>query len=315
MAPRSARYDPAVSDPLHLVVATDVGFAVPTAVALRSALATTGPARVQVTVLHDQVPDDVRQRIDESLPAGSLPVRWVAADLAPLGPLPSYHLPKATWFRLLAVDVVPPGVERVVYLDVDVLVRRSLEPLWEVDLARRPLGAVRSVNYPSIGTWGAFDHWRRHGVDPRLPFFNAGMLVVDVEAWAAAGTTAQIMDLMASGDIHGGDQQALNVALAGRWTELDPIWNQQTPLLDDRRGGHLLYDDHTIDQARADPAVIHFLDRPKPWHVDSTHPARQEWRDEAGRTAFAPIQLERTPQTEKVRRRLKRAASAIVRGR
>jgi lipopolysaccharide biosynthesis glycosyltransferase len=141
------------------------------------------------------------------------------------------------------------------------------------------------------------------------------MLVVDVEAWAAAGTTAQIMDLMASGDIHGGDQQALNVALAGRWTELDPIWNQQTPLLDDRRGGHLLYDDHTIDQARADPAVIHFLDRPKPWHVDSTHPARQEWRDEAGRTAFAPIQLERTPQTEKVRRRLKRAASAIVRGR
>ena len=300
----------------HLVVATDATFALPTAVTLRSLLSQSGvDSGIEVTVLHDDVSRDVQRLVDASLPAGAPPPRWVPADLSALGHLPPSPLPRATWFRLLAIEVLPPDVTRFVYLDVDVLVCRSVAPLWEVDLGGRPLGAVRSVNFPSMGTWGAFDHWRRHRIDPRLPFFNAGVLVVDTQVWTAADTTRRIIDLMGSGDIHGGDQQALNVALAGSWTELDPIWNQQPPLLDDRRGGHLLYDDETIDRARTDPAIIHFLDRPKPWHVDSSHPAREAWRAVAGETAFAPIHLDHTARWEDARWRLKRAAAALVRGR
>jgi lipopolysaccharide biosynthesis glycosyltransferase len=305
-----------MSEARHLVVATDARFALPTAVTLRSLLTHTGvDVGVEVTVLHDDVPRDLRRSVDASLPTGASPPRWVAADLSSLGTLPPSHLPRATWFRLLAFDTLPPGVERFVYLDVDVLVRRSALPLWTTDLGGHLAGAVRSVNYPSLGTWGAFDHWRKHKVDPRLPFFNAGLLVVDTQAWTAADTTSRIIDLMASGDIHGSDQQALNVALAGQWAELDPMWNQQTPLLDDRRGGHLLYDDETIDRARNDPAIVHFLDQPKPWHVDSVHPWRDAWRAVASETAFAPIELDRTPRWHAARWRVKRAAAAIVRGR
>jgi lipopolysaccharide biosynthesis glycosyltransferase len=304
-----------VPDARHLVVATDAGFALPTAVTLRSLYRQEGADDIVVTVLHDGIDAGLQERVEASLPAGSHALRWVDADVSVLGDLPPYHLPPSTWFRLLAISALPADVERFVYLDVDVLVRQPLGELWEVDLRGNPLGAVRSVNYPSLGTWGAFDHWRRYGIDPRLPFFNAGMLVVDVAAWAAADTTARIVELMASGDNHGGDQQALNVVLAGRWTELDPIWNQQTPLLHDGRGGHLLYDDTTIDRARESPAVIHFLDRPKPWHADCTHPARELWRAEAAETAFAPITLERRRVSDIVRWRVKRAASALIKGR
>ncbi len=297
------------------MVATDARFAIHTAVTLRSLALQSEPDPIQVTVLHDGVDADLRQRVDASLPVSAPAPRWVEADVGALGPLPPTHLPRATWFRLLAIEALPPEVDRFVYLDVDVLVRKSLAPLWSIDLGGRPLGAVRSVNYPSIGTWGAFDHWRRYGLDPRLAFFNAGLLVVDVASWAGADTTRRIIELMASGDIHGGDQQALNVALAGCWTELDPVWNQQPPLLDDRHGGHLLYDDATIDRARHDPAVIHFLDRPKPWHVGSAHPARLLWRAEAAQTAFAPVTLERPRLLDQVRWRVKRAASALIRGR
>jgi lipopolysaccharide biosynthesis glycosyltransferase len=299
----------------HVVVATDAAFALPTAVTLRSLLQSDVDSDIEVTVLHDDLAANLRSLVDESLPPGARELRWVAADLSSLGTLPPYHLPRATWFRLLAIEALPPAVDRFVYLDVDILVRRSVVPLWTADLAGRPVGAVRSVNYPAIGTWGAFDHWRRHHIDPRLPFFNAGVLVVDTGAWTAADTTKRIVELMGSGDIHGGDQQSLNVALAGNWMELDPMWNQQAPLLDDRRGGHLLYDDTTIDRARDDPAIIHFLDRPKPWHVDSVHPSRDAWRAVAAETAFAPVQLERTPLRQAARWRVKRAAAALVRGR
>ena len=300
-----------------MVVATDASFALPTAVTLRSLLTSAGPdGDIEVTVLHDDVPIDLRRRVDASLPPEAPDVRWVAADVSPLGTLPPSHLPRATWFRLLAVEVLPPEIDRFVYLDVDVLVRRSVVPLWSIDLGGSVLGAVRSVNFPSFGTWGAFDHWRRHGIDPRLPFFNSGVLVVDTRAWEQGCTSERILEVLASGDIHGGaDQQTLNVVLAGRWAELDPMWNQQTPLLDDRRGGHLLYDDETIERARTDPVIIHYLDRPKPWHVDSAHPEREAWRAAAAETAFAPIRLERTPRLREAQRRMKRAASVVVRGR
>jgi lipopolysaccharide biosynthesis glycosyltransferase len=296
------------------VVATDAQFALPTAVTLRSLWEHMAGEDLHVVVLHDDVDASLRATVDASLPPGAPTPRWVQADLTTLGDLPPQHLPPATWFRLLALEVVPPDVERVVYLDVDVLIRGSLSALWSVDLAGRPVGAVRSVNYPSIGTWGAFDHWRRYGIDPQLPFFNAGLLVIDAERWRAAGTSDRIVELLGSGDIRGGDQQALNVALAGCWQELDPMWNQQTPLLDDAHGGPLLYDLATLERARRDPLVIHFLDRPKPWHVDSTHPARGLWRAEAARTAFAPVALDRTSRFDKLRRRAKRAASALVHG-
>lgn len=299
----------------HIVVATDARFALPTAVLLRSLVAHAGFDTIHVTILHEGVTPELQAKVEASVPSAGTSLHWVPADLERLGEVPETHLPPSAWFRLLAVDAVPPTVSRLLYLDVDMLVRAPLLDLWATDLGGRPIAAVRSVNFPSIGTYGGFDHWRRHGLDPRLPYFNSGLLLIDADLWRRESTTSEVMRFMRSGDNHGGDQQALNVHFAGRWLELDPRWNQQTPLLDDRCGGHLLYDDATIDRARDDPAIIHFLDRPKPWHRGCTHPARDLWRAAAGDTAFAPVDLDRDPIREIVRWRVRRAASALVKGR
>jgi lipopolysaccharide biosynthesis glycosyltransferase len=85
--------------------------------------------------------------------------------------------------------------------------------------------------------------------------------------------------------------------------------------LDDRKGAHLLYDDATLERARHDPAIVHFSDRPKPWHRDCTHPLRDDWRRVANDTSFAPVALDATSISAIARRRLKRAAAALIRGR
>jgi len=299
----------------HIVVATDARFALPTAVMLRSLVAHAGFDTIDVTVLHERVSPELQTKVAASVPSGGATLRWVDVNLDRLGELPATILPTASWFRLLAVDAAPAAATRVLYLDVDMLVCASLVELWTADLHGEPMAAVRSVNFPSIGTYGGFDHWRRYAVDPRLPYFNSGLLLIDTEAWRREAATEQIVRFMGSGDNHGGDQQALNIHFAGRWHELDPRWNQQTPLLDDRRGGHLLYDDPTIDAARAEPAIIHFMDRPKPWHRGCTHPAREWWRAAAAETAFAPYELERDPIRDQIGWRIRRAASALVKGR
>ncbi|HEV2309377.1 MAG TPA: glycosyltransferase family 8 protein [Acidimicrobiia bacterium] len=305
------------TDPrLRVVLATDRSYALPTAVTLRSLLLANAPSPVDVTILHDAVDASTRALVDASAPEGaSGTVEWIDLHGHAVASLPPGGLAPAAWFRLAIPEVVGPGT-RVVYLDTDVLVRQSLQPLASVELGGAAIGAIRSVNFPSLASWGAVDEWRELGLPPRAPYFNSGVVVVDTDAWLDAGVDARVLELVESGIVHRAlpDQKALNIALCGRWRELDPTWNQQTPLLDDRKGAHLLYTDEVVDRVRHEPAVVHFSDRPKPWHRDSTHPFRHEWRSVANETAFAPIKLIRPRLAESATWRAKRAAAALVRG-
>lgn len=42
--------------------------------------------------------------------------------------------PKEMYYRLLAPQLLPEGVQQVLYLDPDILVINPLRPLWETDL-------------------------------------------------------------------------------------------------------------------------------------------------------------------------------------
>ncbi|MCA0293499.1 MAG: glycosyltransferase family 8 protein [Actinobacteria bacterium] len=301
----------------HVVVATDENFIIPTATALRS-LSLNDSGMVTVWVLASGVPDPERRRIEQSVVGTMTAIEWVDMESAQLGDTSGSPIGRATYFRLAIGDLLPSSVRKVLYLDVDVLVVDSLAPLWDRPLEQHQvIAAVRSVHFPSMCTYGAMDHWPQLGLDPRAPYFNAGVMMIDLEGWRALDVGRRCLEHLASPLANGSlaDQEALNVVLAGRWGELDPRWNQQSPFLERNRGVEALYPDEVIRAAREHPAVIHFLNRPKPWHRDCTHPARGAWQAVANDTAFAPIALERTSVTAQAKWRIRRAASALVRGR
>jgi len=299
----------------HIVLATDAAFAIPTAVTLRSiSEVDSGPLAVHILVT-DCGPD-VRDKVESSVLGQGVTVDWIDMDAHVRSDVSRLH-GVAALFRLSMAEVLPPEVERVLYLDVDVLVLRSLEPLWSEARDGSIARAVRSVNFPSICTYGAVDNWHSLGLDPRAPYFNSGVLMVELGPWRSSQIGSRAFEYLESPLANGtlADQEALNVVLAGHWTELDPSWNVQPGLLGDQRAAHLLYDDEVIEAARRKPAIIHFIDRPKPWHRDCRHPFTETWRAVASRTAFAPIVLDRTSLRAQASWRVRRAASALFKGR
>mgnify|MGYP000466571498 CR=1 FL=1 len=42
------------------------------------------------------------------------------------------HLTIATYYRLLMADILPKSLERILYLDCDIVVNRSIKKLWEI---------------------------------------------------------------------------------------------------------------------------------------------------------------------------------------
>lgn len=287
----------------------------PTAVTLRSLVLNGGP--VVISVIHDGLTLDSMDAIVGSLPPGDFTLDWFEVGDFDVRPTTASHLPDSTYFRLCLGEALPATVSRALYLDVDVLVRRSLTPLLDIDLEDSVLAAVQSVNYPWVATRGAVNDWRRLGLDPRAAFFNAGVLLVDVDRWRAEGIATAALDYLRSPHCgRGADQEALNVVCSDRWRRLEPTWNQQTPMLDDHHGAHLLFDADTIDAARRDPHIVHFQTRPKPWHVGSGHPWRAAWLDVAAGTRYGAVtDLRQRSLADEWRWRARRAASALVKGR
>lgn len=307
--------EPGSTHERHIVVATDEGFALPTAVALRSLLLS-ARAPYRITVIHDALSHGVKERISRSLPMEGQAVHWVDAKDFVVEASRATHLTPATYFRLFVADALPPDATRAVYLDVDTLVRRDLGYLWEVDLRGNLLGAVRSIHYPWVATYGAVNDWRTLGLAPATPFFNAGVLALDLERWRAEEISGRALEYLRSPSLgSGADQEALNVVVRGRWLHLPPSFNQQTPLLSDGHGAHLVHTEEEIEEARKDPTIVHFQTRPKPWHRGSDHPWRGEWASCARGTDFSPIMgFRQRAVTEELLWRVKRAAVAMVRG-
>lgn len=163
------------------------------------------------------------------------------------------RLSNIVYARLMIDRLVGPEVERVLYLDCDMLVRADIAELYDTDLGERPIAAVRDT----IGAFIANGRDLRNNrdiFDPADPYFNAGMVLIDTAKWRAADILGRMEAAHASGVMQRiyYDQDLLNLIFKNNWHQLPWRWN-------------------TIDARHAheglDPAILHYTGDTKPWGV------------------------------------------------
>lgn len=272
------------SNEIHVAMCVDHGFAIPLAVSLASLEGASHADSVKVHVLHPGLDSATRQRIETGLSA--INVSWVALDDNVVqGASYSSFLSSASLYRLLLADLLPPGIERVIYLDADTLVIDSLSAMYQADLDENVIGAIRDADSPwAAGTLGTA--WRELALEPSSHYFNSGVLLIDIPRWRHEDVGTRCLELLRQFRPRWGDQDALNTVLAGRWLELPRRWNLQTPELTGYSPGWALWRSK-VEAAIADPAVIHFTGRDKPWHPATTHPRAEDWLRWLDRTAWS----------------------------
>jgi lipopolysaccharide biosynthesis glycosyltransferase len=277
-----------------LVLASDENYARALAVAVHSALEHWTPAVApEIYILDNGIGEASRARLDQLAQARAAALRWIRVPPGRVSHLDSalprasdpdsaHHVTSATWSRLLVPELLPAEVRRAVYLDNDVLVRRDLSPLFDLDLDGALLGAVGDFAVASMRhpLWG----------ESARPYFNSGVLVMDVDRWRRERFGDRVM-AHASAQPRAfpfAEQDALN-AMTPDWYELGPEWNVQEgflwrPALVESlaRQRHALY-----EQA----AVLHFTGASKPWHPDSTSAATALWVRKLMRSGwYTPIE-------------------------
>lgn len=150
-------------------------------------------------------------------------VRLPIAGLLPDGLPPHRTGSVATYARLLLPSLL--GVDRVIYLDVDLLVARDISALWTTDLQGCFAAAA-----PDAGIRVLRNDWPwpvPEGVDLSTPYFNAGVMVMDLEAWRREQIPGKTLDMIRSAPdrCRYWDQTALNRTLLGKIRYVDQAWN------------------------------------------------------------------------------------------
>jgi lipopolysaccharide biosynthesis glycosyltransferase len=200
-------------------------------------------------------------RADLAAIAEEFPVqlRWYDLDQSPLfsdiaARMPvNKRLSNIVYARLLIDRLVGPDVDRVLYLDCDVLVWDDVATLFETDLGAYPIAAVRD-------TLGAFI---ARGRDLRVnadlfdtadSYFNAGVVLIDVARWREADIVGRMEQFLAQGVMQRiyYDQDLLNLVFKNRWLALPWRWNTI-----DARHSH----------ESVDAAILHYTGKTKPWAI------------------------------------------------
>jgi lipopolysaccharide biosynthesis glycosyltransferase len=269
--------------PLAICCSIDAGFAMQLAVCLRSLFHHHDVASLEVHVLTAGVDDRSWRSILHGLPPGAR-VRRHPVDPARVGAVQTPpRLPRAAFVRLLMGSVLPPALGRVLYLDADVMCRTPLHALWATDLGGHAIGAVADARTPWLGSpYGDFvePRWRQLGLAPDNPYFNSGVMLIDLNAWRAGGFEQTALRLCQRHLFANGDQEGVLGACGGRWQRLHPRWNMLPAHFNNGRNyGWVFEGEARMREALAAPGIVHFTRGLRPWvfSFKSRHPHGDEW--------------------------------------
>lgn len=174
------------------------------------------------------------------------------------------HISSATYIRFEIPDLLLE-VDKILYLDADLVVIDDLVDFWDVDLEGKFVAAVENP---------FFDRYQALGMNEAWGYFNAGVLLINSKRWRDLSVKKRALNFLKKhkSEAMMFDQDALNAVFCGEWVRVEPKWNMQTIML--RRFSELK-DDATIRSAVGSPKIIHYSTSSKPWYRLDSHPMRK----------------------------------------
>ena len=196
---------------------------------------------------------------------GRVRLHWASLNNSKLELLQGYAYPLSPVanFRLVVGSSLTGDVSKVIYLDADLLIQRDIFELWEQDMQGKIVLAVQDSYIQKLPACCLAQS------EVERPYFNSGVMVIDLEAWRMAEIEQCCLDAVRrlSHRTKWLDQHALNACLAGRWGRLTPVWNKQFFLNVFPDWQSSPYEEKEFLEARSGPAIVHFCSRTKPWHT------------------------------------------------
>jgi len=165
----------------------------------------------------------------------------------------------ATYYRLLLPDLLSESIDRILYLDCDVIVRKDISELFtDIDMSGYGVAAVKD-SLP----WNT-KHRFVMGLSLNEASFCAGVMLINLQYWRDHDCKQQLMDFSTkeSDEVFFADQDALNFVFRKHWYQL-PYQYGHSPLSVAILDSGQRWSDYLANAY--DPSIIHYAAHVKPW--------------------------------------------------
>lgn len=170
------------------------------------------------------------------------------------------------YFRLALPELLPAEIDRILYLDVDIIVTDSLEELYYMELQGKSIGACKDMGVLygsgplSKGQKELFEPFMEKG---EYAYFNSGVLLMDIAKMRREGRNADFFVKVGERFANqiNGDQDILNY-----------VYHDDVVYADTERYNlfaRALYNmGRDYQWVKEHGAIVHFVGR-KPWHHEA----------------------------------------------
>lgn len=159
------------------------------------------------------------------------------------------HIHRETYFRIEIPNLLPPNIEKALYLDCDIVILDDLQALWATEMADYYVAAVADFQ----------------GIANEREYFNAGVLLLNLKKWRNDGISRAIKKVLMeqSDKFPYMDQDALNAVLQNNILPLELKWNYQSAF----------WKHHLLNE----PSILHFTGPEKPWNASTAFNGKYDY--------------------------------------
>ncbi|MCP3965131.1 MAG: glycosyltransferase family 8 protein [Lentisphaerae bacterium] len=169
----------------------------------------------------------------------------------------------AVYYRLFLDQLLPGDLDKVIYLDTDIIVNEKIIELWNVDLGKHYLAAVLNCFYFKKDIIRIENDLKINEDE----YFNSGVLVLNLKKLREINFSKQCGEWIRENHskILYCDQDVINAVTAGNWLRLHPKFNAGLVFIEPYNILTKYWTNEEIEVAKKEPILIHFIGPNKPW--------------------------------------------------
>ena len=255
---------------INIVFASDNNYAQHTAVAMASVLVNTKvPQKIQFYLIDDEIQQENKEKITKTVQNLGGNIEFIKIKNSRLEDCyVSGELSRASYFRLDIANILDENIEKIIYLDCDLLVYDDIEKMWQLDMGGKPVAATCDLGIMASARVRKQKN-KFIGLPFDAPYFNAGVLIMDLKKWRDGNYAEAIIALATQNKYPNHDQDALNKFFMNNWQEIPLRWDVIPPVFNlflkiltkpDLRKKAI--------EAKLNPAIFHYAGGYKPWEYE-----------------------------------------------
>ncbi|MFQ0993602.1 glycosyltransferase [Gilliamella sp. BG2] len=249
---------------LNIAYGIDKNFFLGCAVSITSILVANSNLNFSFHIFTNYINDDCEKKLEQLADKYNTDITIYLVDDNNLSNLPTTkNWTIATYFRFIVADYLYNKIDKILYLDADIICKGSLQELFTLQFDNNIAYVVTEKD--SIWWNKCANRLNEHKLSSG--YFNAGFLLINLKKWQETNINSRALKLLSDPDLSIKfthlDQDVLNLLLLEKVKYIDRKYNQQVSI-----NYELKYKSNVncYSPISDETILIHYIGPTKPWH-------------------------------------------------